>query len=262
MNKESKINELIVSKPKDIKDGKWFFIDDLQNSSPQDGFDKIKAIFKKFDRLYEFLVKVISPVYDSGEINKFVKKEVSSDKICLNIGSGNSNLSPDIINVDFFPYGNVDVVADIAKLPFKDNSIDVVMNLAVLEHVPDPQTVVLEIYRVLKPGGKIFTFFPFIQGFHASPHDYSRVTREGMKVLHEDFKELKVMNGCGPTSGFLWVFQEWIAILLSFGSKKLHLILLILLMCLTFPLKYLDIFLKRHPAASNIDSGFCLEGKK
>ena len=46
-----------------------------------------------------------------------------------------------------------DVKADICKLPFKDNSYDVILCNHVLEHIPDDTKAMQELYRVLKPGG-------------------------------------------------------------------------------------------------------------
>ena len=172
-----------------------------------------------------------------------MKQYNKSDELIVNIGSGNSKIADNIYNVDIFAYDNVDIVCDIENLPFKDNSLDVIVNLAVLEHVPNPKKVIEEIYRVLKPNGVIYTAFPFMQGFHASPYDFTRVTEEGIKVLHKEFETIEVKPFGGPTSGMLWTFQEWVAILLSFGNKKLHMIIYLVMMCLTFPIKFLDYFL-------------------
>jgi 2-polyprenyl-6-hydroxyphenyl methylase/3-demethylubiquinone-9 3-methyltransferase len=52
------------------------------------------------------------------------------------------------------------LVADAYNLPFADNSFSVVSAMDFLEHVDDPQKVVGEVARVLKPGG-IFFFHTF-----------------------------------------------------------------------------------------------------
>lgn len=44
--------------------------------------------------------------------------------------------------------------------PFEDDSIDVVYSKSVVEHFHYPERLVAEMYRVLKPGGKILTLCP------------------------------------------------------------------------------------------------------
>ncbi|MDO1501444.1 methyltransferase domain-containing protein [Winogradskyella maritima] len=46
-----------------------------------------------------------------------------------------------------------DVKADICDLPFEDNSYDVILCNHVLEHIPDDNKAMQELYRVMKPGG-------------------------------------------------------------------------------------------------------------
>lgn len=242
--------------------GRKYIFQELETSDIEDGLDKLKNKLKKYHKLYNALINIISPVYVGSEMKKFIATWVDDTKICCNVGSGNTKLFENIVNIDIFDYDNVDIVCDIKTLPFKDNTVDVVINTAVLEHVPNPQAVIDVIYRVLKPGGVVYTAFPFMQGFHASPYDYTRVTEEGIKVLHSKFDAIEVKAFGGPTSGMLWVLQDWLAIILSFGVKKLHTFFYILIMILTFPLKYLDFFLIKHPMAKNISSGFVFIGRK
>ncbi|MFN4199226.1 MAG: class I SAM-dependent methyltransferase [Flavobacterium sp.] len=60
-----------------------------------------------------------------------------------------------------------DVKADICQLPFEDNSFDMILCNHVLEHIPDDQKAMQELYRVLKPGGL---------GIFQIPQDRSRAT--------------------------------------------------------------------------------------
>lgn len=46
-----------------------------------------------------------------------------------------------------------DVKADICNLPFEDNEFDVIFCNHVLEHIPDDKKAMMELYRVMKPGG-------------------------------------------------------------------------------------------------------------
>ncbi|MEM7382256.1 MAG: methyltransferase domain-containing protein, partial [Bacteroidota bacterium] len=60
-----------------------------------------------------------------------------------------------------------DVKADICKLPFDDNSFDIILCNHVLEHIPNDIKAMSELYRILKPGG---------WGIFQIPQDLSRDT--------------------------------------------------------------------------------------
>lgn len=228
-----------------------------------DPLDRLKSRLKKFGKLYNFLIDTISPVYPLATIDRkrIVKLATNTDDVIVNLGSGSSDFGPRVINVDILPYASVDIVSSIDRLPFEDASIDQIINIAVLEHVPNPIEVVAEFHRVLKPGGKLYCFVPFIQGFHASPWDFQRYTKPGLLTLFSQF-EIVSIKSAGPTSGMLWTLQEWLAITFSFGSKKLHMIIWLLVMLGTWPLKYLDFFLRHHPMAENVSTGFSVESIK
>jgi len=210
-----------------------------------------------------FLIYLISPLYFGSTRRRFIAERIRGrEGAFLNLGSGNTVLAPEVVNVDAAPYDGVDVVCDIRRLPFEDDSVDGVLTISVLEHLPYPEQVLSEIRRVLRPGGWIYSDVPFVVGFHASPADFTRWTYEGVKVLHEGFEiEQIVING-GPTSALLWIFQEWVAVLLSFGSRRLHTLIYLAVMCLTFPVKFLDVLLRHSPLARNISSCFILMGRK
>lgn len=57
-------------------------------------------------------------------------------------------------------------VADAEQLPFADNSFDLVYSCGVLFLTPHIEKAVSEIYRVLKPGGKIIALFYNKNSFH------------------------------------------------------------------------------------------------
>lgn len=50
---------------------------------------------------------------------------------------------------------------NLLNLSFADNSIDLLMHFDVLEHIPDPRHGLLEIYRVLRNGGRMIFTCPF-----------------------------------------------------------------------------------------------------
>jgi len=52
------------------------------------------------------------------------------------------------------------VCADGVELPFAESSFDVVLLIALLEHVSRPERIVDEVWRVLKPGGEVAILVP------------------------------------------------------------------------------------------------------
>ncbi len=188
-----------------------------------DPLDRLKARVKtRFPKLYPGLISLLGPVHSVPIVSNFLKTRDLDSELILNLGSGCSDYHPSIVNVDLQPYATVDLVCSIANLPLKASSVDAVIIIAVLEHVPDPQAIVREIHRVLKTGGQVCCFVPFMQGIHASPDDYQRYTPQGLKVLFGEFADASVEVSCGPTSGLLWLLQEWLAMALSFRSRTLY----------------------------------------
>lgn len=56
---------------------------------------------------------------------------------------------------------------DGAVLPFEDGSFDIVCSMGVLHHIPDPQPIVREVHRVLRPGGELIAMLYFRQSYNA-----------------------------------------------------------------------------------------------
>ena len=116
----------------------------------------------------------------------------------LDVGGGERTINlPNFVNLDILKYpGFVTVVGDAHFLPFKDEVFDLVLLEAVVEHLKKPWIAVKEFYRVLKPGGYIYADAAFMQPLHARPQHYFNMTREGVRVLFEKFKEVDsgVMN--------------------------------------------------------------------
>lgn len=93
-----------------------------------------------------------------------------------------------------------DIVGDVHKLPFEDNSVDGLLCLSVLEHVEDPFLAMREMHRVLKPGAGLFIYVPFLFYYHAHEgyySDYWRFTGDGLRVLAKPFTSCEVR----PTRG-------------------------------------------------------------
>ena len=80
----------------------------------------------------------------------------------------------------------VDVVGPAHDLPVDDASFDAVLFTEVLEHTPNPAEVLVELHRVLRPGGRLFMTTPFVWELHEAPFDFFRYTAWGLDRLARD----------------------------------------------------------------------------
>lgn len=141
-----------------------------------------------------------------------------------NIGAGNSVLHPRIINLEIDRGEHIHIVSKGGDLPFKDSSLDVCVSQEVLEHVYDPFSLIDEIWRVLKPGGRFYCQVPFVIGYHPGPTDFWRFSREAFRFLFKPerwtVRELDVSLGHG--SGLYRILVEFFAVNASLISPRLY----------------------------------------
>jgi arsenite methyltransferase len=73
--------------------------------------------------------------------------------------------------------------ADAQRLPFRDQSFDVAVSIAVFQLIPDPAAALSEIARVLKPGGRLAVMIPTLR----PPVDLWRaLPTGGARIFGED----------------------------------------------------------------------------
>ncbi len=111
-------------------------------------------------------------------VMSFIDEDLSGKKM-LEVGCGNGDFSnylalkrkaDNILGLDFSTesikiaeekkkvfgaQGSSFMVGDAQNISLPDNSFDIIVSCECLEHVPEPQKMVSEIYRLLKPGGKV-----------------------------------------------------------------------------------------------------------
>jgi SAM-dependent methyltransferase len=111
-------------------------------------------------------------------------------KRVLDIGAGQAKYRKWFANAAYWaidlpawdaPNKGPHVFADAGALPFPDASIDGVLLLGVLEHVPHPDRVLADCARVLRPGGRVYFEIPFLRPVHHAPHDFRRWTPYGIR---------------------------------------------------------------------------------
>lgn len=194
-------------------------------------------------------------------IKEFISK-TKFDNVIIEVGSGNMRIREDVINLDIFPFPNVDIVADAAKMPFRNNSADFIILDTVLEHVPEPYSIVKETLRVLKKGGKCICIVPFVFPYHGYPAHYYNFSKDGLKYLFRDFSEPKIEINMGSTSGLVNLFSEYFALAISGENKFIYTLCKEAMLIPTFFLKYLDILWKHNGKGINIASHLCLVAEK
>jgi len=177
----------------------------------------------------------------------------------LEVGSGVRRVRDDVLNLEIDLFENVDIVANAARMPFLDETFDLVICEAVLEHVPNPQAIVSEIIRVLRPGGHVYVEVPFLQGFHADPHDYQRYTLPGLRTLLAGFEPVRDGVALGPSSALAWMLREYLTL---FAPRAVRTPVAVASAWLTTPVKYLDRFVGRRPGAERIASSMYFWGSK
>lgn len=77
---------------------------------------------------------------------------------------------------------HLDIECDLTQpLPFAAGEFDTIILSDVLEHIPEPQQLWLEMARVLSPNGRILLNVPFFYWLHEQPHDYYRYTAHALE---------------------------------------------------------------------------------
>jgi SAM-dependent methyltransferase len=136
-----------------------------------------------------------------------------NDLTVLDIGCGTGAMSQklapfgNVVSADFSPLALAFskrrhltrlCAADAMRLPFRDNSFDVIVALDILEHLRDDQAALCEFQRVLKPGGRVVATVPAYKSLW-SGHDValmhfrryvSREVRERFQAAHLKVEKL------------------------------------------------------------------------
>jgi SAM-dependent methyltransferase len=77
----------------------------------------------------------------------------------------------------------VDRREDLQALTLDDASVDVAFAMDVLEHVPDDRRALLELARILRPGGRLILHVPMVEGW-ASTYENPAIATPAERTLH------------------------------------------------------------------------------
>jgi ubiquinone/menaquinone biosynthesis C-methylase UbiE len=100
-------------------------------------------------------------------------------------------------------------VADAEHLPFSDNAFDVVYSFGVLHHTPNTQQAIHEVYRVLKPGGRIIIMLYHRHSMHVALGSLYAKVRDLTKARLKTSEEwVRIYDGDGNPLGKSYTRNE------------------------------------------------------
>ena len=190
----------------------------------------------EFFKYYDSEREVIEPISYSYKLHEYLNFK---DKKVLDVGCGNGYVlskyateGAEVFGIDITDVGvelcskrfrymklNGDFrVADAEDIPFPDDTFDCVCSMGVLHHVPNTQKALDEIFRVLKPGGRLIVMF-----YHRNSAKYqfkfriwSLITGKPMQQLVNEF------DGLGNPKGTVFTRKELGKILSNFTSIRMN----------------------------------------
>jgi SAM-dependent methyltransferase len=152
---------------------------------------------------------------------RLAKKFVQEKGRLLDIGCGSKPYqslfnNSHYLGVDLKPSVYTDIIAAASSLPFKKKAFDTVLLLEVLEHVPNPHQVLVEIHHVLKDEGCLIISIPFTARIHGEPNDFIRLTEYGLKNLLSNKFRIVCLKERG---GFILAMGQSFVFFLTENSK-------------------------------------------
>ncbi|WP_348343980.1 class I SAM-dependent methyltransferase [Ignavibacterium sp.] len=136
---------------------------------------------------------------------------------------------------------SADYFYDGKKFPFNAETFDSIICNQVLEHVFEPEDFLKEIFRVLKPHGKLLITVPFVWDEHEQPFDYARYSSFGLKYLLEKcgFRIIKHKKSINNISVIFQLLSDYFYKI----SNKQKLFKWVTIVFIIFPLNLIGIIL-------------------
>lgn len=215
--------------------------------------NKLKKIYGKLQHSDNILIApFFNPFYISRyDINKVLKSiKCNNNEKILDIGCGNKPYLKYFsehqiyhgLEISTNTNNKADFFYDGKEFPFEDSSYTKILCTQVIEHVPNPNLFLKEIYRILSKNGELIITVPLIWDEHEAPFDFQRFTSFGIKKLLKDHN-FSVLSYQKLSKGVTGLIQ----LIINFIYKKIYKSrLFLLLINFTFfsLLTYFAIFLK------------------
>lgn len=151
------------------------------------------TIQSRWLRLYFLLFPEIIMHNHTYRVRRFVAEVAAMlppGSSVLDAGAGSCQYKPlfthcQYVAQDIVPGEGIDIAGDMTALPVSAETFNAVLCIQVLEHTTDPSAVFRELYRVLRPGGRLFLTTHLVFAPHMEPWDYFRFTNHGLRHLAE-----------------------------------------------------------------------------
>jgi SAM-dependent methyltransferase len=115
-----------------------------------------------------------------------------------------------------------DLIGSVDALPVANDCFEVVLCTQVLEHTPDPDQAVRELYRVTAPGGRVLASTHGVQVYHPAPDDHWRWTHTGLELLFTRNGAWDAVS-VRPAGGIATCLAALTAIYVDLLFRRLHL---------------------------------------
>lgn len=105
-----------------------------------------------------------------------------------------------------------DITWQDGRIPLEDDSIDCAICTEVLEHCPDPEAVLREVCRILKPDGLLFFTVPFLWPLHEVPYDQYRYTPYALErhLSNAGFAQIEIRALGGWDASLAQMLGLWV----------------------------------------------------
>jgi coenzyme F420 hydrogenase subunit beta len=180
------------------------FWDSVADKYAHEGRSLKEAHFQRFQRAFAHF----QPAENMRALNIWSRNGEAVDyfrRLAPGLELVNAEVSPRLIAKARERYPNETFIeTDLFSLPFSDCQFDFILSLETLEHAPDPLGFLMELARVLKPGGRLVLSCPpaaaelplriyelFLPNHGEGPHRFLS-TREVKSLLHAAGLELKL----------------------------------------------------------------------
>ncbi len=165
-----------------------------------------------------------------------------------------------VIESDVYIGPRTQIILDSHHIPFENETFDLIIYQAVLEHVVDPYKCASEAHRVLKKEGIIFSATPFMQQVHIKQFDFTRFTHSGHRRLFRAFEEIESGIFAGTGVALAWSIKYFVRSLTNI--KFLRSVFEMIVSFLFFWLKYIDFLTYKNKGSFDGASGFYFIGRK